>query len=78
MARKKMKQLQTSENVVKFVRPLREEEIKEEFRKYFVKLKRKLKLSSSLENVLWLHCKAAGFAKPESFDKGIRHFGYKI
>lgn len=55
-----------------------EEQIREEFRKYFIKLSRKLKLDSSLEDVIWLHFKAAGFASEELFDKGIKNFGYKI
>lgn len=59
-------------------RELREEEVREEFKKYFIKLKRKLKLDPSLENVIWLHFKSAGFAKKELFDKGIAHFGYKV
>ena len=55
-----------------------EKNIKEEFRKYFIRLKRILNLDSSMEKVIWLHLKSAGFAKKELFDEGIRHFGYKI
>jgi hypothetical protein len=59
-------------------RELREEEVKKEFKQYFIKLKRKLDLDPNLEGVLWLHLKSAGFAKPELFSKGIEHFGYKL
>ena len=48
-------------------RPLREEEVREQFRVYFVKLKRKLELDPNLENVLWVHLKASGFNKKELF-----------
>lgn len=59
-------------------KPLREEEIREQFRQYFVKLRRKIKLEANLENVLWLHLKSSGFNKKELFDKGIENFGYKV
>lgn len=55
-----------------------EENSKEEFRKYFIQLKRKLNLKSDLENVIWLHFKAAGFDKKDKFDEGIKHFGLKL
>jgi hypothetical protein len=51
---------------------------REEFRKYFVGLKRKLNLAPELENVLWLHLKAIGMNKKEKFSEGVEHFGYKI
>lgn len=54
------------------------EDSREEFRKYFVELKRKLSLSAELENVIWLHLKAVGMDKKEKFNEGINHFGYKI
>jgi len=52
-----------------------EEDTKDEFRKFFVQLKRKLNLNSDLEGVIWLHLKAAGFDKKDKFEKGIKHFG---
>lgn len=52
--------------------------VRQEFKKYFVKLKRKLNLADEMENILWLHCKASGFAEVEKFDKGIENFGYKL
>jgi len=64
--------------VIKTARPLREDEVRKEFRNYFVKIKRQLKLDPSLEGVIWLHFKAAGFDQPEKFDKGIENFGYKL
>lgn len=63
---------------VKKVRELREDEIREEFRKYFVKLKRKMNLKPDLEKIIWLHLKSAGFAKPELFDNGVKHFGLSL
>ena len=56
----------------------KEDEIREEFKKYFTKLKRKMGLGSDLEQIIWLHFKAYGFDKKEKFDDGIRHFGYSI
>ena len=55
-----------------------EENTKEEFRKYFTRIKRQLNLSSDLENIIWLHFKASGFDKKDKFDEGIIHFGYKL
>jgi hypothetical protein len=56
----------------------REEEVREDFKHYFVQLKRKLDLDSSLENVIWAHLKAIGCAKEELFNQGIENFGYKL
>jgi len=57
---------------------LRESEKREEFRKYFTKLKRKLDLDKNLENVIWLHLKSIKMDTPELFDKGIQNFGYRL
>ena len=54
------------------------ENIREEFKKYFVELRRKLKLAPELEDVIWLHLKATGNDKKDKFSEGVRHFGYKI
>lgn len=51
---------------------------REDFRKYFLKLNKKLKLNKSLEEVIWVHLKTIGCNKKELFDKGVKHFGYKI
>lgn len=51
---------------------------REDFRKYFLKLSKKLKLNKSLEEVIWIHLKTIGCNKKELFDKGVKHFGYKI
>lgn len=55
-----------------------ETNVREAFRVYFIQIKKKLNLPNELENIIWLHFKASGFNKPELFDAGIRHFGYKI
>jgi len=54
------------------------EDSREEFRKYFIGLKRKLKLAPELEDVLWLHLQAMGMDKKDKFNEGVTHFGYKI
>lgn len=59
-------------------RPLREEELKEKFRQYFVKLSRKHDLDKSMENILWLHLKAVKCNQPEKFADGIKNFGLKL
>ena len=51
---------------------------REDFRKYFLKLNKKLKLNKSLEEVIWVHLKTIGCNKKELFGKGVKHFGYKI
>lgn len=54
------------------------EDSREEFRKYFLKLKKKLNLNKSLEEIMWVHFKSAGFDKKEKFELGTAHFGYKV
>ena len=51
---------------------------RENFRRYFLKLSKKLSLNKSLEEVIWTHLKAIKHDKKELFDKGVKHFGYKI
>lgn len=51
---------------------------REEFRKFFAKINGKLQLERSMEQIIWIHFKAAGFARKEVFENGMRHFGYKI
>jgi hypothetical protein len=51
------------------------EDSREEFRKFFAQKKAKLNLAPSLESVVWLHLKAYGFDKKESFSSGLKHFG---
>lgn len=60
------------------VKEKKESQVRRDFKQYFVKLKRKLSLDPSLEEVIWLHLKATGFAKEELFDKGVENFGYKL
>lgn len=55
-----------------------EENSREEFRKFFVKIRSKLSLAQGMEGVLWTHFKSAGFDKKEKFKEGIKHFGYKL
>lgn len=55
-----------------------EKQTREEFRKFFVKIKKKLSITADMENIIWIHIKASGFDKKEKFEDGIRHFGYKI
>lgn len=73
-----MKDKKTEHKVIKAKRELREDEVRKAFKSHFVKLKRSLKLDASLEEVIWLHLKATGNDKPELFERGVRHFGYKI
>jgi hypothetical protein len=51
---------------------------REEFRKYFLKLNKKLNLNKSLEEVIWIHLKTIQHDKKELFDKGVENFGYKL
>lgn len=51
---------------------------REDWRRYFLKLNKKLKLNESLEEVMWIHLKTIKHDKKELFDKGVQHFGYKI
>jgi hypothetical protein len=91
MARKKKQKQEsiTMEDKLKKARELRlrkigiskkelEKNNREDFRKYFIKLKRILKLESYMENIIWLHLKASGFDTKSKFDEGVKHFGYKI
>ena len=51
---------------------------RENFKRYFLKLNKKLKKDRSLEEVIWTHLKTIKHDKEELFDKGVEHFGYKI
>ena len=62
----------------KMIKGTSAESTREEFRKYFVGLKRKLNLAPELENVIWLHLKATGMDSKDKFNEGVAHFGYKI
>ena len=55
-----------------------EENSRDEFRKFFIKIKGKLGLGKDMEEVIWIHFKSAGFDKKEKFEDGIKHFGYKL
>jgi hypothetical protein len=56
----------------------KKEDSREEFRKYFLKLNKKLNLNKSLEEVIWIHLKTIKHDKKDLFDKGVEHFGYKL
>lgn len=56
----------------------KKENSREEFRKFFVKIKGALKLPNDMEDVIWIHFKRAGFDSKEKFEEGIKHFGYKL
>ena len=56
----------------------KEEDSRDEFRKFFVKVRGKLGLTQDMEEVIWKHLKASGFDKKEKFTEGIKHFGYKL
>lgn len=45
------------------------------FRKFFIRVKDKLKLSPDMENVLWKHLVATKNDKPDSFENGLKNFG---
>lgn len=49
-----------------------------EFKKYFLKLSKKINIDKSLEEVIWIHLKTIKCDKKDLFDKGVKHFGYKI
>jgi hypothetical protein len=50
---------------------------KEEFRKFFLKEKEYFKFDKDMEAIIWAHFNSAGFTKPEKFQEGLEHFGYK-
>jgi len=50
---------------------------KEDFRVFFSQSKNKLNLDPKLEEIIWLHFKAAGFDKKDKFEEGLAHFGIK-
>jgi hypothetical protein len=51
---------------------------REEFRKFFAKIKAKLNLAKELEEIIWKHFQDSGFDSKDKFEAGIKHFGYKI
>jgi hypothetical protein len=53
------------------------ENTRDEFRKFFIKIKSKLNLDKSMEEVLWVHFKSSGFDKKDKFQEGLKHFGYR-
>ena len=51
---------------------------RDDFRKYFLKLSKDLKLAGYLEEVIWIHLKTIKHNKKALFKEGVKHFGYKI
>jgi 5-hydroxyisourate hydrolase-like protein (transthyretin family) len=46
-----------------------------EFKKFFTKAKRQKNIDPSLEEIIWVHFKSAGFDQVEKFEEGLKHFG---
>lgn len=74
----KLKQAREKRLLLKKAQEKPEENSRELFRKYFLKLSKKLNLESYTEEVLWVHLKSIKCDSSEKFDQGIKHFGYKI
>lgn len=53
------------------------EEKKDLFRVFWAEEKYKYGKAKDLESILWVHLKAIKCDSPESFDKGLAHFGLK-
>ena len=81
-AEKKMEAIKIEPKIIEVVKApkkkMRESDLRDAFRTYFIQLKRKINLKPDLEEIMWLHFKASGFDDIEKFDEGTRHFGYKI
>ena len=56
----------------------KEKEEREDFRKFFIKIKKQFNLDKALEEVIWLHLKATGCNVEAKFAEGVKSFGYKI
>lgn len=56
---------------------LAEHEKREMFRLHWAENKYKYGKAKDLEEILWVHLKAAKLNDPENFEKGIAHFGLK-
>ena len=55
--------------------PKREDERREDFRKFWAENKAKYGKEKDLEQVLWLHLKAINKDNSDSFEAGLSHFG---
>lgn len=62
---------------VPIVKPLTEDEKREEFRKFWASNKRKYGDPRNIEKALWLHLKTMKMDTPEQFKQGCEHFGLK-
>lgn len=50
---------------------------REQFRVFWAKEKQKYDKPKELEQILWVHLKAAKLDEPEKFEAGLKHFGLK-
>jgi hypothetical protein len=50
---------------------------REQYRLFWAQNKYKYGKGKDLEDILWVHIKAAKLDKPEQFEAGIAHFGLK-
>lgn len=58
-------------------RPLQEHERRELFRVFWAENRNKYGKGRSLEEILWVHLKAAKLDDPNRFEEGLTHFGLK-
>lgn len=58
-------------------RILSEPEKREQFRVFWAQQKQKYDRPKELEQILWVHLKAAKLDEPEKFEAGLKHFGLK-
>jgi len=58
-------------------RQLSDHEKREQFRLYWAQNKHKYGKAKDLEDILWVHIKAAKLDSPEQFENGLAHFGLK-
>lgn len=56
---------------------LTEKQVREQFRIFWAQAKAAYGKAKDLEEILWLHLKAAKLDSPEKFEAGLAHFGLK-
>jgi hypothetical protein len=54
------------------------ENSRQEFKKFFIKLKKWFSLDNDMENILWLHLVAIKCDSKEKFNEGLKNFGLNI
>lgn len=71
--------LDARERRLKCIRPQKEKDsYRSEFSDYYLLLCNNNGLKKELEDIIWIHLVSIKHNKPDLFDKGIKHFGYKI